>query len=173
MSKRSFDLNSSRFLMDDSISLKLSAVKLASCWATPQDRDYYFSPYMKYTRKIILSVQCTVGSNFFFFQCKTAKSYSKIINDSSRVRTTAFSSSRFGVRVSVVPNIFRFIPNIFRNPKLVKHNTRGFPYEIFRHRETKFSTENLDIPPFLSIIFFDTVIFLKHRRVPVRNVSVL
>ena len=46
-----------------------------------------------------------------FFQCKTANSfyYSKL-NDSSRVRTTAFSSSRFGIRVSVVPNIFTIYP---------------------------------------------------------------
>ena len=70
----------------------------------------YFSPYVKYTRKIIHSVQCAVGSNFFFFQCKTANSFYSKINDSSRVRRTAFSSSRFGVRVSVVPNIFTIYP---------------------------------------------------------------
>ena len=72
---------------------------------------YYFSPYIKYTRKIIHSVQCTVGSNFFFFYLtKTANSFYSKINDSSMVRTTAFSSSRFGVRVSVVPNIFTIYP---------------------------------------------------------------
>ena len=67
---------------------------------------YYFSPYLKYRRKIIHSL----GSNFFFFQCKTANSFYSKINDSSRVRTTAFSSSRFRVRVSVVPNIFTIYP---------------------------------------------------------------
>ena len=30
----------------------------------------------------------------------------------------------------------QFIPNIFRDPKLVKY--QGFPNEIFRHCETKF-----------------------------------
>ena len=45
-----------------------------------------------------------------FFQCKTANSFYSKINDSSRVRTTPFSSSRSGVRVSVVPNIFTNYP---------------------------------------------------------------
>ena len=69
---------------------------------------YYFSPYMKYTKNIH-SVQCTVGSNFFFFSAKLPTFLFKK-NDSSRVRTTAFSSSRFGVRVSVVSNIFTIYP---------------------------------------------------------------
>ena len=49
-------------------------------------------------------------SRVVLFQCKTANSFYSKINDSSRVRTTAFSSSRFGVRVSVLPNIFTIYP---------------------------------------------------------------
>ena len=57
-----------------------------------------------------LFVQYSVQWGQFFFQCKTANSFYSKINDSSRVRTTAFSSSRFVVRVSVVPNIFTIYP---------------------------------------------------------------
>ena len=49
------------------------------------------------------------GQNSFFFSAKLPTFYSKI-NDSSRVRTTAFTSSRFVVRVSVVPNNFTIYP---------------------------------------------------------------
>ena len=49
-----------------------------------------------------------------------------------------------------------FIPNIFRYPKLMKHSTEGFPYELFRYCETKKLTENRDITiTLLSIKFFD------------------
>ena len=43
---------------------------------------------------------------FLFFQTKIANSISSKINDICRLRTTRFSSSRLGVRVTVVPNIF-------------------------------------------------------------------
>ena len=55
---------------------------------------------------------------FLFFQSKTANSLYSKINDSSRVRTTAFSSSRFGVRVSIVPNIFTIYPQYFLIPEI-------------------------------------------------------
>ena len=42
----------------------------------------------------------------FFFQTKIANLFYSKTNDSSRVRTTRFSSSKFVVRVSVVSNIF-------------------------------------------------------------------
>ena len=71
----------------------------------------------KYTRKIIHSVVAF----FFFFQTKIANSFYSKINDSGRLRTTRFSSSRFGVRVTALQKFLRFIPNIFRYPKLVKH----------------------------------------------------
>ena len=71
---------------------------------------------MWYTRKIIHSV----GSFFFFFQTKFANSpYSKT-NHSRRLRTTMFSSSRFGVRVTALPIFWRIIPILFRYTKLVK-----------------------------------------------------
>ena len=47
---------------------------------------------------------------FLFFQTKITKSFYSKINDSSRVRTTGFSSSRLGVRVCEVPNIFMIYP---------------------------------------------------------------
>ena len=50
------------------------------------------------------------GQNSFFFQCKTANFFYSTINDSSKVRTTAFSSSRLAIRVTVVPNIFTTYP---------------------------------------------------------------
>ena len=69
---------------------------------------YYFSPHMYYARKIIHST----GSFFFpfFLQTKIANSFHSQINDSSRHRTTRFSSSRFGIRVTIVPNIFTIYP---------------------------------------------------------------
>ena len=56
-----------------------------------------------------------------------------------------------------------------------KWNNKGFPYEIFRHCETKkISTGNCDFrPPLLSLTFFDNKFFLEHRRVPLRSFSVL
>ena len=47
-----------------------------------------------------------VAGRLVFFMTKIANSFYSKMNDSSRVRTTAFSSSRFGVGVSVVPNFF-------------------------------------------------------------------
>ena len=43
---------------------------------------------------------------FLFFQTKTANSFYSKINDSSGVRTTKFSSGRFGVRVPLMSNFF-------------------------------------------------------------------
>ena len=68
---------------------------------------------------------------------------------------------------------------IFGYLKLVK--TWGVPvsYEIFRHCEMKIFPRRIVILPFslpsplLSIKLFDTRIFLKHRRVPLRSFSVL
>ena len=55
-------------------------------------------------------------------------------------------------------------------------HTEGFPYEIFRHCETKNFRQKIVIlppPPLLSIIFCDTRNFVKQRRVPLRTFSVL
>ena len=52
-------------------------------------------------------------------------------------------------------------------------STKGFPYEIFRHCETKkFRRKNM-IPPFSSIKLFETRNFLKNSRIPLRNFSAL
>ena len=63
----------------------------------------------------------------------------------------------------------------FRYPKLMKHSTEGFTYQIFRQWETKKirqKIENRDITLW-SIKFFDTRNFPIHRSVPQRNFSVL
>ena len=67
---------------------------------------------------------------FLFFQSKIAKSFYSKINDSSRVRTTAFSSSRFGVRVSVVPNIFTIYPQHFLIPE-ISETLKGYFTKFF------------------------------------------
>ena len=68
--------------------------------------------------------------------------------------------------------------NFLATGNFLKHSTEGFPYEIFRHCETKnFRQKIVILPssssPFLSIDFFDTRNFVKHRRVPLRSFSVL
>ena len=51
---------------------------------------------------------------------------------------------------------------------------KGPPTKIFGTETKKIPTENRDTPPpLLSIKFFDTRSFLKHRRVPLRKVWVL
>ena len=126
-------------------------------------QNYYFSPYMKYTRKIIHSVQGTVGSKFLFFQCKTANYFYSKINDRSRVRTTAVSSCRFRLRVSVVPNILTIYPKHFSTPA-ISEILRGSPTKFFGTvRQTIFDGNFRYSPsPFLSINFFATRNFLKH-----------
>ena len=47
-------------------------------------------------------------------------------------------------------------------PGTSETHTEGFPYEIFRHRETKYFQRKIVI--LLCIKFFDTPIFLKHWR---------
>ena len=54
----------------------------------------------------------------YFFQSKIANSFYSKMNDSSRARTTVFSSSRIGARVSVVPNIFTIYPQHFLIPEI-------------------------------------------------------
>ena len=55
-------------------------------------------------------------SRVVFFHTKIANSFSSKINDSGRLRTTRFSSSKFGVRVSVVSNILTIYPEHFLIP---------------------------------------------------------
>ena len=88
-----------------------------------------------------------------------------------------FSSSRLRVRVSVVPNIFTIYLQHFSIPK-INETLKNSPTKFFGTVRQKFLTENRDtpsppLPPFLSIKFFDTRNFVKHRRVPLWSFSVL
>ena len=65
-----------------------------------------------------------------FFQTKIANSFYSKINDSSRLRTTRFSSSRFGARVTVMPNIFTIYPQHFLIPE-ISETLKGSPTKIF------------------------------------------
>ena len=58
-----------------------------------------------YTKNYSLS-----GVVFLFFQSKIANFFNSKINDSGRFRTTRFSSSRFGVRVTALPKFFTIYP---------------------------------------------------------------
>ena len=69
---------------------------------------FFFAVYVIYKKKYSF---CRVVFLFLSVQnCQLFFSFYLKINDSSMVRTTVFSSSRFGVRVSVVPNIFTIYP---------------------------------------------------------------
>ena len=98
----------------------------------------------------------------FFISPKLPTFYSKI-NDSSRVRTTAFSSSRFGVRVSVVPNISTIYPQHFLIPEISETLKGGSFTKFFGTVRQKIFDGNLRYP-LLCIKFFDTPNFLKHWR---------
>ena len=97
---------------------------------------------------------------FLFFQCKTAKSFNSKINDNSRVKTTAFSSSRFGVRVSVVPNVFTIYPRLFSIPEISELLKGSFRKFFGTVRPKTFDGKTLY--PLLCINFFGTPDCLKH-----------
>ena len=101
------------------------------------------------------------GHFSFFFSPTLPTFYSKIKNR-SRVKTTAFSSSRFGVRVSVVPNIFTIYPRNFLKPE-ISETLKGSFTKYFGTMRPKFFDGKLWYP-LLSIKFFDTPNFLKYRR---------
>ena len=98
----------------------------------------------------------------FFRQTKIANSFYSKINDSSRVRTKGSQVKGSGFESLTCQKILRFIPNIFRYPKLVKYY--GVPLGKFLELRQKILTENLDTapPPLLSINFSATGNFLKH-----------
>ena len=64
------------------------------------------------------------------------------------------------------------IHELFRYRKFCETETEGFPYEVSRFVRQQIFIENRDVP-FVGIKLFDTRSFLKHRRVPLRNDSVL
>ena len=115
---------------------------------------------MQYARNVVLSV----GSFFSFFQTKIENSFYSKLLDSRKPRTTRFSGSKLEHPATVVPNVLRFIPNIFRQPKLMKH--QRFPFEYFRHCDPKtFRWKVRLLLPFnlLSKNFIATGVLLKDR----------
>ena len=90
-----------------------------------------------------------VKFHFFFFQSKIANCFYSKINDSSRVRTTEFSSSRFWVRVSVVPNIFMIYPLHFSIPEISETLNGSATYFFGTVRQKIFDGKILIPPPFL------------------------
>ena len=74
--------------------------------------------YNENGRTVCAFIFCRICKNYsfsrvvflFFYQTKIPNSFYWKINDSSRLRTTRFSSSRFVVRVTVVPNILTIYP---------------------------------------------------------------
>ena len=94
-------------------------------------------------KKIIRSI----GSFLFFCQSKIANYFYSKINDSSRVKTTGFSSSRSRVRVwvSVLPNIFMISLTFIRNSSGslgTVGGTRGF-------WSGSYGFKSQPLPPFL------------------------
>ena len=78
------------------------------------------------------------------------------------VRTTAFSSSRFAVRVSVVPNIFTIYPQHFLMPEISETLKGSFTKLFGTVRQKIFDGKTWY--PLVSIKFFDTPNFLRHWR---------
>ena len=106
--------------------------------------------------------QNLLAGRLVFNLTKTANSFYSKINDSSMVRTTAFSSSGFRVRVSVVPIIFTIYPQHFLIPE-VSETLKGSFTKFFGTVRQKKIDGNLWYP-ILCIKFFDTPNFLKHWR---------
>ena len=99
---------------------------------------------------------------FLFFQSETANSFYSKIKDSNRVRTTAFSSKRFGVRVSLVPKNFTIYPQHFLIPEISETLKGSFTKFFGTVRPNFFDGKTWY--PLLCIEFFDTPNFLKHWR---------
>ena len=104
-----------------------------------------------------------------FFQCKTANSFFSKVNDSSRVRTTAFASrmpmkffralrSKIFAGKTWYPLLCR---KFYGTPNFLKHWRDA--HETFRHCETKMFRRKT-WSPILCIKFFDTPNFMKPWR---------
>ena len=91
----------------------------------------------------------------FLTACKSGSKYLYLGEKYARAR---FSSSRFGVRVCRA-KYFNDLSLTFLIPETSETPTEGFPYEIFRHRETKYFRPKIVI--LLCIKFFDTPNFLN------------
>ena len=99
---------------------------------------------------------------FLFIQSEIANSFFSKLNDSSRVRTTAFSGSRFGVRISVMPNIFYNLSSTFLIPEISETLKGSFTKFFSTVRQKNFDGKLWYL--LLCIKFFDTPICLKHWR---------
>ena len=84
-------------------SWELWATRAALTWAVFSLLFLFFAVY-------VINRKNYSFSRVVFFQCKTANSFYSKMNDSSRVRITVFSSSRFGVRVTARSKIFMIYP---------------------------------------------------------------
>ena len=83
----------------------------------------------------------------FFYLTKIANSFNSKINDSGRFRTTRFSSSRFGVWVTAVPNIFTIYPLHFSIPE-ISDTLKGFSTNFFGTvRQKIFHRKSCSSPP--------------------------
>ena len=142
--------------------------------------DFFCRKKMAEKIKILLGYFCFSGISLLLFFaayviCKKNYSFSRVvflfsnqskiansskINDSRRVRTSAFSSSRIGVRVSVVPNIFTIYPQHFLIPE-ISETLKGSFTKFFGTVRQKIFDGKLRYP-LLCIKFFDTPNFLKH-----------
>ena len=100
------------------------------------------------------------GRFSFFFRPKLPTLYSKI-NDNSRLRTTRFSSSRFGVRVTAVPNIFTIYPQHFSIPE-ISETLKGSPTKFFGTVRQKIFDGKSWYSPLIHK-FFDTRNFVKQN----------
>ena len=121
-----------------------------------------FAVYVIYKKNYSFSTVYSGVKFLFFYLTKTANSFYSKINDSSMVRTTAFSSSRLYVRVSVVPNIFTIYSWRFLMPE-ISETLKGSFTKFFGTVRQKIFDGNLWYP-LLCIKVFDTPNFLRHWR---------
>ena len=82
-----------------------------------------------------------------------------------------FSSSRFGVRVSFVPNTFTIYPQHFLMPE-ISETVMGSFTKLSALSDQNFSTEKRDTPLFITKTFRHQN-FFKNCRVPSRNFSAM
>ena len=97
-------------------------------------------------------------------------------------RTTGFWSGSYGFEFQPLPTFFNLIIgwypppsiifNIFRYQKFFE-TPKSSPTKCFGTVRQNNDGKSWYPPPLLSLTFFDTGNFLKHRRVPLQNVSVL
>ena len=123
----------------------------------------------KYDGKILFSPLSLLSKNFFATRKFLKHSKEDFPYDLFCHCDT--KQSRLKIVIPLPP--ISLISNVFRYPKLMKH--QRLPLRKFRRSETKnFPTDNHDISPFIHKHFpYLKFSQTQHRRVPLRNVSVL